>query len=76
MPTFCSCLNAVEGIFAKFTRRRLKHGVFHSVIDLQAANNSFFKEHDRQPKPFVWRANPDKIIVAVRRGHQTLESIH
>ena len=30
-PTSRSWLNAVEGFFAKLTRRRLKHGVFHSV---------------------------------------------
>lgn len=44
VPTSCSWLNAVEG-FAKLTRRRLKHGVFHSVVDLQAAINRFIKEH-------------------------------
>lgn len=39
VPTSCSWLNAVEGFFAKVTRRRLKNGVFHSVVDLQAAIN-------------------------------------
>lgn len=29
-PTSPSWLNAVEGFFATLTRRRLKHGVFHS----------------------------------------------
>jgi transposase len=29
-PTSCSWLNAVEGFFAKLTKRRLKRGVFHS----------------------------------------------
>jgi len=28
------------------------------------------------PKPFVWTADPDKIIAAVRRGYQTLDLIH
>ncbi|MGY2734815.1 hypothetical protein ACVWYO_002489 [Sphingomonas sp. UYP23] len=27
-------------------------------------------------KPFVWTADPDKIIAAVRRGHQVLDSDH
>lgn len=76
VPTSCSWLNAVEGFFAKLTRRRLKYGVFQSVVDLQAAINRFVKEHNHEPKPFVWKADPDKIIAAVRRGHQTLESIH
>ena len=76
VPTSCSWLNAVEGFFAKLTRRRLKNGVFHSVVDLQAAINRFITEHNQQPRPFVWRADPDDIITAVKRGHQTLESIH
>src|SRR6202040_3200213 len=36
-PTSCSWLNAVEGFFAKLTKRRLKRGVFRSVVELQAA---------------------------------------
>jgi hypothetical protein len=28
------------------------------------------------PKPFTWTADPDKIIAAVKRGHQVLDSIH
>ena len=76
VPTSCSWLNAVEGFFAKLTRRRLKHGVFHSVVDLQAAINRFVAEHNEAPKPFVWKADPEEIIAAVRRGHQALESIH
>src|ERR671910_412507 len=75
-PTSCSWLNAVEGFFAKLTRQRLKRGVFHSVVDLQAAINRFVAETNTRPKPFTWTANPDEIIAAVRRGHQALESIH
>ncbi len=75
-PTSSSWLNAVEGFFAKLTRRRLKHGVFHSVLDLQAAINRFVDEHNQAPKPFVWRADPAEIIAARARGFQALESIH
>jgi transposase len=75
-PTSASWLNAVEGFFAKLTRRRLKRGVFQSVVDLQAAINRFVLEHNAEPKPFTWTADPHKIIQAVRRGHQALDSIH
>jgi transposase len=75
-PTSCSWLNAVEGFFAKLSRRRLKRGVFHSVVDLQAAINRFVAETNAHPKPFTWTANPNKIIAAVKRGHQVLDSIH
>jgi transposase len=75
-PTSASWLNAVEGFFAKLTRRRLKRGVFRSLVDLQIAINSFVAETNNDPKPFSWTADPDKIIAAVRRGHQVLDSIH
>ncbi|SEB04111.1 DDE superfamily endonuclease [Rubrimonas cliftonensis] len=57
-PTSASWLNAVEGFFAKLTRRRLRNGVFRSVVDLQAAINRFLAEHNQSPKPFIWRADP------------------
>jgi DDE superfamily endonuclease len=71
-PKSASWLNAVEGFFAKLSKRRLKRGVFRSLIDLQAAINRFLAETNNNPKPFVWTADPDKIIAAVRRGYQTL----
>jgi transposase len=75
-PTSASWLNAVEGFFATLTKRRLKRGVFQSVVDLQAAINRFLDDHNAKSKPFQWVADPEKIIQAVRRGHQALDSIH
>jgi transposase len=75
-PTSASWLNAVEGFFAKLSRRRLKRGVFRSLTDLQAAINRFVSQTNNDPKPFIWTADPNKIIAAVRRGHQVLDSFH
>lgn len=75
-PTSCSWINAVEGFFAKLTKRRLKRGVFHSVADLQAAINRFVEEHNGEAKPFTWTADHEKILAAVKPGHQALDSIH
>ena len=51
-PTSASWLNAVEGFFAKLTKRRLKRGVFPSLVDLQAAINRFLAEtNPRTPSP-------------------------
>src|SRR6266446_5789639 len=75
-PTSASWLNAVEGFFAKLTRRRLKRGVFRSVDELEAAIIRFVAENNDQPKPFVWTANPKRILAAVKRGKEKLESIH
>ena len=51
-------------------------GAFHSLVDLQAAINRFVAEQNADPKPFTWSADPDRIIAAVKRGHQVLDSIH
>jgi transposase len=75
-PTSASWINAVEGFFAKLTKRRLKRGVFHSLVSLQAAINRFLAEANANPRPFRWTKDPDKIIAAVKRGHQALDSIH
>ena len=75
-PTWASWLNAVEGFFAILTKRRLKRGVCRSVADLQAAINRLLQERNQQSKPFHWTADPDKIIAAVKRGHQMLDLIH
>ena len=72
VPTSCSSLNAVEELLRHMlSKRRLKRGVFRSIVDLQAAINRFVSEHNTEPKPFVWTADPDRIIAAVKRGHQT-----
>ena len=55
-------------------RQRLKRGVFRSVIDLQVAINRFVAETNLNPKPFVWTADPKRVLAAVKRGKQTLES--
>ena len=73
-PTSASWLNAVEGFFAKLTRRRLQRGVFRSVDDLKAAINRFLAETNADPKPFVWTADPRRVLAAVKRGKQALRS--
>ena len=75
-PTSCSWANAVETFFASLTRRRLQRGAFHSLVDLQAAINRYLGEHNRKPKPFLWTADPDRIIEKVNRGYQVIASYH
>ena len=75
-PTSASWINAIEGFFAKLTKRRLKRGVFRSLVSLQAAINRFLVEANNNPNPFRWTKNPDQIIAAVRRGDQVLDSHH
>jgi hypothetical protein len=62
---------AVETFFAS-----VKRGAFRPVVELQAAINRSLDEANHDPKPFLWTADPAKIIAAVHRGRQALESIH
>ncbi len=76
-PTSSAWLNALEGVFAKRTRRRLKYGVCRSGRDLQDAIRRVIDDHNTtEAKPFVWTADPDTRIAARKRGVQTLKSIH
>ena len=75
-PTSASWLNAVESFFAKLTKKRLKRGVFRSLQELKDAIHRFLDDTNANPKPFTWTKDPNKIIAAVKRGHQSLNSIH
>jgi len=65
-PTSGSWLNAVESFFSAMTRRRLKRGVFRSLVDLQAAINRCLAEHNAYPKPFVWTATAESIMAKLQ----------
>ena len=69
-----SCWTSL-GFFARLTRRRLKRGVFRSHVDPQVAINRFLAETNSTPKPFVWTADPKRVLAAVKRGKEALESI-
>ena len=61
-PTSGSWLNAVESFFSTLTRRRLKRGVFRSIVELQAAINRYLAEHNQAPRPFTWTRSADAIL--------------
>jgi transposase len=61
-PISGSWLNAVETFFSTLTRRRLKRGVFRSIVDLQAAINRYLAEHNQAPRPFTWTKTSGQIL--------------
>jgi DDE superfamily endonuclease/Homeodomain-like domain len=75
-PTSCSWLNAIETVFSARSRRRLRRGVFRSIVDLQAAINRAIEDHNAAPVPFVWTADPDLILGTAARGTRALASLH
>jgi len=75
-PTSASWLNAVEGFFAKLTRKRLRRASFRGIVELQAAIHRFIKEHNRTAKRFVWTADPDRILASVNKAKQLSGANH
>ena len=61
-PTSGSWLNAVENFFSTLTRKRIRRGSFHSIVDLQAAINRYLAEHNAAPTPFIWKASAASIL--------------
>jgi transposase len=61
-PTSGSWLNAIETFFSTLTRRRLKRGVFRSIVELQTAINCYLAEHNQAPRPFTWTCSADAVL--------------
>jgi len=72
----CRARQVQSSFFAKPTRRRLQRDVFRSVADVKTAINRFVAETNANPKPFVWAADPRRVLAAIKRGKQALESVH
>lgn len=71
-PTSSSWLNLVERWFNELTRRRLRRGVFTSVIKLIDAIETWAEHWNDNPRPFIWHTPAQDIIAKVRRGRAAL----
>ena len=63
-------------LLLQLTRQSLKRGVFRSVDDLESAITRYIAATNRNPKPFLWTADPNRIIEKLNRGNQVLASHH
>ena len=75
-PTSASWINLVERFFSLITDEAIRRGVFHSVAELEAAIQAYLKQHNAEPKPFVWIAKAANILEKVVRWRKALELVH
>lgn len=75
IPTSSSWLNLVERWFREITEKRIRRGVFKSVAELIAAIQAYIERHNSDPKPFVWTAKAQDILVKVGRARAVLDKI-
>ena len=76
IPTSSSWLNLVERWFGEITRKRIRRGTFTSVKALIAAIESYLKEHNHDPKKFVWTKDAETILAKVNRCKEALGTPH
>jgi transposase len=74
-PPSASWINAVEGLFATPTKRRLKRGVFRSVTELNQAIRAYLDAHNAHPKPCRLTTPAETIIAQHERRKRPLESL-
>ena len=66
-PTSSSWINQIERWFAEITRKRIRHGTFHSVRDLITAIHDYIRLYNKNPQPFRWVASASRIIRKVHK---------
>jgi transposase len=75
-PTYGSWINLVERWFAELTNKRIRHGVFRSVKELETAIREFIEVHNEDPTPFVWTKTADQILASIARFAQRTRAAH
>jgi transposase len=73
-PTSGSWLNLVERLFAEVTERCVRRGSHTAVRQLEEAMLAYLDQRNRNPKPFVWKADADLILGKVERLCQRISN--
>jgi hypothetical protein len=65
----------LDGTVIGRNMQRHRHQEFVRFLNT-AEDNRFVEETNSDPKPFVWTADAKRVLAAVKRGKEKLESIH
>ena len=66
----------VERVVDEIGQKRIRRGVFKSVDELEQTIMDYLKNHNADPKPYVWTKSATEILQKVARAKQALESLH
>jgi transposase len=66
-PISASWLNQIERFFALITERKIRRGIYRSVVALRADIKAFIDQHNADPKPFRWTKSADDIVRSIER---------
>jgi transposase len=62
IPTSSSWLSMVERWFRELTEKRLRRGIFRSVMSLVSAIDEYLEAVNDNPRPFIWTKTADEIL--------------
>jgi transposase len=62
IPTSSSWLSMVERCFRDLTEKRLRRGIFRSVMSLVSAIDEYLDTVNENPQPFIWTKTADDIL--------------
>ena len=74
-PVGSSWLNQVEIWFGNITRQSIRRGTFSSVKVLIGQIRDYINHWNANPKPFVWTATADEILVKVRIAQTSIKKL-
>ena len=72
MPTDPSCLNMLERFIWDLREKILTSGNFTTSKDVIGAITDYVNQHNDHPKPFIWTATANNILVEVKRARATV----
>jgi transposase len=75
-PTASSWLNQIERWFSEITTKRIRRGTFLSVKELILTIESYIRENNKNPEPFVWTATTNSILRKLKKYKDTLDTAH
>jgi transposase len=75
IPTSSSWLNIVERWFRELTDKAVRRSTFNSVSVLNKVINEFIESWNDKPRPFVWTASVESILLKMEKAKRTLENI-
>ena len=69
-------MDAVEGVFSRPARQRLKNAVFDSLdARVAAIGGCIGHRNARDARPFRWSRGPEDLAGSFRRGHRKLREM-
>lgn len=69
-PTHASWVNLAECFFSILTKQGLQHAVHRSAKELKVFLTTYVREYNRNSKPFVWTAGPEKLRKIIKLTEQ------